>query len=338
MKKFLVIQTAFIGDVVLALPVTQELRRKHPQAEIHFLCRKGNEGLLENHPAIDRVWSWDKKQGKLKNLRGLARELREHTFDIAYNLHRFASSGWLMWRIRAHKKVGFAKNPLAFFLDVQVPHVIPETGGPGNHPHEVQRNLRLLDPDQALPAVVRPKLYPSEADKEKIADWAAKKPYIVVAPASVWYTKQWHPDQWKKMLALLPESLRVYVIGGPGDRDFCEQFLAAHPNAVNLCGELSLLQSAALMRDAVRVLVNDSAPQHFASAMNAPTTALFCSTIPAFGFGPLAEDAIVAEVEEPLPCRPCGLHGHKACPEGHFNCALKIDPQKVVNTIGLPAS
>lgn len=73
--------------------------------------------------------------------------------------------------------------------------------------------------------------------------------------------------------------------------------------------------------------VNDSAPLHIASAMNAPVTAIFCSTVPAFGFGPLRENGRVVETLEKLDCRPCGLHGHQACPKGHFKCALGIAPE-----------
>ena len=87
---------------------------------------------------------------------------------------------------------------------------------------------------------------------------------------------------------------------------------------------------AALMEGAAMNYVNDSAPLHIASAMNAPVTAVFCSTVPAFGFGPLRENGRVVETTEKLDCRPCGLHGHRACPKGHFRCALGIGVEQVV--------
>ena len=71
--------------------------------------------------------------------------------------------------------------------------------------------------------------------------------------------------------------------------------------------------------------VNDSAPLHIASAMNAPVTVYFCSTEPSFGFGPLSDNKTIVEVKEKLNCRPCGLHGKESCPKGHFNCGLKIE-------------
>jgi heptosyltransferase-2 len=87
------------------------------------------------------------------------------------------------------------------------------------------------------------------------------------------------------------------------------------------------------MKEAAMNYVNDSAPMHFASAVNAPVTAVYCSTIPAFGFGPLSDKSFIVEIEEPLDCRPCGLHGYRACPRGHFHCAYKIQEVQLLQTL-----
>ena len=121
--------------------------------------------------------------------------------------------------------------------------------------------------------------------------------------------------------------MNIYLLGGPDDIEQCEEIKQSAKNrtVVNLCDKLSFLESAALMQTAKMNHVNDSAPLHIASAMNAPVTAYFCSTVPAFGFGPLGKNARIVEVKEKLSCRPCGLHGKKECPEGHFNCGFKIE-------------
>jgi heptosyltransferase-2 len=320
MKRFLVIQTAFIGDVVLALPVVQRLHALHPGCEVHVVVRKGNEGLLENHPAVQRIWIWNKKEGKLKNLFALARELRAFAFDGVYNLHRFGSSGFLTWRMKATEKVGFDKNPWSWCFTRRVAHEIPYVQH-GKAQHEVQRNLYLLE--GSFTASLRPQLHPSPADEAFVGPWAQAKPYVVLAPASVWFTKQMPAERWRDLMARFPAHYTVYLVGAPGDAALADTLTSAHPRAENLCGKLTLLQTAALMRTAHRVYANDSAPMHFASAVNAPTTAFFCSTVPEFGFGPLSEDAEVIEVKG-LACRPCGLHGHKKCPKGHFGCGLKM--------------
>ena len=65
--KILVIQTAFLGDVVLATAVLEKLHQYFPDAQIDFVLRKGNEGLLSSHPFLHNLLLWDKKQQKIKN-------------------------------------------------------------------------------------------------------------------------------------------------------------------------------------------------------------------------------------------------------------------------------
>ena len=123
----------------------------------------------------------------------------------------------------------------------------------------------------------------------------------------------------------------VYLLGAPTDKEACEEIAeGCNRKVINLAGKLTLLESAALMRDASMNYVNDSAPMHLASAVNAPTCAVFCSTIPAFGFGPLADQSYIVQVEDVMECRPCGLHGHQACPKGHYKCAYAIDLEKML--------
>ena len=325
MKRFLVIQTAFIGDVILALPVAQRLHELHPGCEVHFVVRRGNEDLLHNHPAIQKAWIWDKKEGKLRNLFALIRGLRQHRFDAVYNLHRFASSGFLTWRMRATEKVGFDTNPWSGLFTRRVAHVIP-TLHQGNALHEGQRNLYLLEGSFSFP--VRPLLYPSTADAKHVQPYAHRKPFVVMAPASVWATKQLPAQRWRALMQRIPAHFTVYLVGAPGDAALAEGLSDAHPQAVNLCGKLSFLQSAALFSQAQRVYANDSAPMHIASAVNTPCTAFFCSTVPDFGFGPLSDDSEVMEVEG-LACRPCGLHGHRKCPKGHFDCGERMPVERV---------
>jgi heptosyltransferase-2 len=127
------------------------------------------------------------------------------------------------------------------------------------------------------------------------------------------------------------------LLGAPTDHATCEsiRLASANENVINVAGTLSFLESAALMKKAVMNFVNDSAPMHLASAMNAPVTAIFCSTVPSFGFGPLSDRSTVIETKEKLECRPCGLHGFKACPKGHFKCAYSISNTELVNALGV---
>jgi heptosyltransferase-2 len=328
-KNILIIQTAFIGDVILALPLAQRLKQAFPKAMIHFLIRKGNESLLEKHPAIDQLWIWDKKTHKSLHLWQLIQALRTIEFDLVINCQRFFSTGLLTAMMKTTERRGFQENPWAFTYTFKTPHTKSKIGVTP-YLHEVDRNLQLL---QGICSVTteRPQLHIMPGHRKKIAHYVGS--YVVLAPASVWFTKQWPAERWQELVSRIPEYINCLIIGATGDAHMAQQIINYAGRGENLCGKLTLMESAALMENAIRVISNDSAPLHLASAVNAPVTGIFCSTIPAFGFFPLSDDSIMLESQQPLKCRPCGLHGKKSCPEGHFKCGYNINAQMVMDTI-----
>ena len=329
MYKFLIIQTAFIGDVVLATALIEKLHQHYPEAQIDFLLRKGNEGLLSHHPVIKKLWVWDKKTNKQINLLRIIYNIRKDRYTHVINVHRFGTSGLVTFLSGAKYKAGFDNNPFSFCYTKKVKHIISAPYSE-NPIHEVQRNQMLIE-DITDKEASLPQLYPLHADYEKIRAFQSK-PYICIAPSSVWFTKQFPKEKWVKLINVLPKDNKIYLLGGPADTPMAEAIIngVVHPDVQSLCGQLNFLQSAALMQGALMNYVNDSGPLHFASAIDAPVTAVYCSTVPAFGFGPLRKNGRVVEIAERLYCRPCGLHGHKACPEGHFRCALEITNEQLL--------
>lgn len=321
--KILIIQTAFIGDVVLATSLLEKLHAKNTDTQIHFLLRKGNEGLLHEHPFINKVWIWDKKSNKYSNWFRLLISIRKEKFDVVVNCQRFGASGLLTGFSSAKEKTGFAKNPFSFLFTKKYPHVIGKRADKV-YAHEIDRNQQLISKFTDEVAAL-PKLYPSPTDIEQIKSFV-QEPFITISPASVWFTKQFPKVKWLELINKIPSSYNIYLLGGGVDKTFCDEIieLSARKNTLNLAGELSFLQTAALMKQATMNYTNDSAPLHFASAMDAPVTAVFCSTIPQFGFGPLSKQYNILQEKENLYCRPCGLHGRKTCPEKHFKCAGDI--------------
>lgn len=324
--RFLIIQTAFIGDVILATAMLEQVHEAYPTAVLDMLVRKGNEGLLANHPFLNEVLVWDKKGAggalaKYQDFWRLLNIIRSRHYDAVLNLQRYGTMGLLTVLSEAKKTIGFDKNPFARFFTHQVEHRFE----PGVH--EVDRNAGLL---RALGItggfVRRPKLYPSLDDYSVVKTYQ-RRPYICIAPMSVWFTKQYPAQRWVELIQALPVGMRVYLLGAPTDASACEVIktqAGGKADVVSLAGKLSLLQSAALQQGAVMNYVNDSAPLHLCSAMNAPTTAVFCSTVPEFGFGPLADGSRVVQTPELLDCKPCNLHGRARCPLGHFRCAWSI--------------
>lgn len=327
MTKFLIIQTAFIGDVILSTPVIEKLKREFPSCRIDFLLRKGNEGLFENHPHIYKLYIWNKKERKYAGMLSLIKEIRNEKYDYVINLQRFMATGVFTVFSGAAIKVGFNKNPLSFLFTNRYQHIIDQTGV---NTHEIDRNLLLLTDIVKNHDRQMPRLYPSKADFDKVPGGD----YITISPTSVWFTKQYPAKYWIELIKMVPDSYIVYLLGGKADFEGCEfiKVESGSERVVNMAGKLSFLQSAAYMQSAKMNYVNDSAPLHMASSMNAPVTAVFCSTTPNFGFGPLGKNSRIAEASPSPHCKPCGLHGYKACPLGHFKCA-DIDPALVLGDI-----
>jgi heptosyltransferase-2 len=325
LKKILVIQTAFIGDAILATGIIEKLHQYYTETEIHFLVRKGNESLFENHPFLRQVLVWDKSK-KYSDLWRLLQAIRKEKFDVAINLQRFGATGLLTGFSGATKTIGFEKNPFFFLFSESYPHEIQ------NSKHEVERNHELIK-NITDNHFEKPKLYPSEKDINLISKYT-ENPFVCIAPASVWFTKQLPEEKWVELINKTNSAYTIFILGSKADNDLAQRIIdaATNKNVVNLCGKISLLQSAVLMKLATMNYVNDSAPLHLASSVNAPVTAFFCSTIPEFGFGPLSENSQIIQTEEKLICRPCGLHGKKACPEGHFKCGKSINISSVPNT------
>lgn len=317
-QKILIIQTASIGDVILATPVIEKVHANYPEAQIDFVLKEGFEDLLRGHPYVRAILSWNKNESKYTNLYNLLEYIRSGHYDIVINLQRFLSTGILTAFSGAKAKIGFKKNPMSLLFTKSFKHKI---GKKYPHTHEIDRNLELTsfmkDTKRYLP-----RLYPGKKAEAKTSQYKTRS-YITISPASIWFTKQFPKKKWVAFLNKIPEDFNVFFLGAKEDQELSDQIIktSSHPHVMNLCGRLSMLESASLIADAHMNYANDSAAQHFASAMNAPITTIYCSTIPEFGFGPLSDNNAVVQTDEDLYCRPCGLHGYDKCPEGHFRCA-----------------
>jgi heptosyltransferase-2 len=333
LKKILIIQTASLGDVVLTTPIIECLSAEYPDAEIDFLLKYGYQDVFNRHPKLHHIYFWDKREKKYARLWELIMIIRENKYDAVINVQRFASTGLMTVLSGSRIRIGFDKNPFSLFFTHRVKHRI---GKGESQPHETERNLQLIESISRCPEA-KMKLYPQPQDYARVSQYKTST-YITIAPASLWFTKQFPSEKWIEFISKLDDDVRVYFLGSPKEKQICEEIIrkSGHENSLNLAGALSFLESAALMQDAMMNYVNDSAPMHFASAVNAKTCVIYCSTVPEFGFGPRAENAVIVQTEKPLSCKPCGLHGHKACPQKHFDCALTIDVKQLTDLLDKP--
>lgn len=325
--RMLVIQTAWLGDVVLTTPLFAALKHAWPRARLSVIVTPASAPLLANSPDVDELIVHDKKKGGLRDLGRVMAAARNGGFDLVVSPHRSARSALLTWYSRAPHRVGYFEAACARAYNIRVRR--PRAR------HEVERILALA---AAMGVKVdwntRPRLVATAAERAAARELAGGKPYALVSPSSAWETKRWTPAGFAAAAgSLAARGLAVVLTGPPGDAAVGEAVAAAMTApALNLFGRTDIRGLTALVAEAAVVLANDSAPIHIAAAFDIPTVAVFGATVPVQGFGPRASRAEVVEVSG-LDCRPCGAHGTRSCPQKHFKCMLDLDAAAVITAL-----
>ena len=334
----LVIQTAFVGDVVLSTPLFEAARTRLGANRIGAVVRPETANLLRNSPHVDDIVVYDKhgaQKGPLELLR-LARGLRGAGYDAALIPHRSLRSALLGFLAGIPVRVGFDRSAGRLgrlLLTDRVPY---------RSVHEVDRNLSLLASWEGDTDGIRPALYPDDEDRMRVdalmrqSDVAPSEPLCGISPGSVWATKRWLPGRYAALIRRLAREYgyRSVLFGSSGDRPLCAEIAAeSGVDPLNAAGALTLLQSAALAARCSAMVSNDTGMGHVAAAMDTPVVALFGPTVPAFGFVPYGPGHQV--VETPLDCRPCSAHGGNRCPIGTHDCMGGITVERVIEAVAV---
>lgn len=323
----LVVQTAFLGDVLLTTPLLAVLAERHGALDV--VTTPAAAPLLDTHPAVRHVLAFDKRGSDrgLRGLRRLGRRLRAERYDTAYLPHRSLRSALLVRLAGVPRRVGYRDGWRLLYTETRAR---PTTG------HEIDRLLALAD---APPHhQVRPSLQLTAADVAGAEQWlrgaGMAPPFVALAPGSIWGSKRW--PHYGLLARRLAERLPVVLVGGPGDAPLGDAIVRqanGAPRPVrNASGKLTLRQSAAVIERAGALVTNDSAPLHLAQAVGTPTVAIFGPTLPAFGFGPRGPRDVALGVEG-LTCRPCSAHGPPACPLHHHLCMQSLPVEDVLHAI-----
>jgi len=311
---------------VLTTPLFEALAARHGPVDV--VTTPAAAPLIETHPAVRRVIPYD-KNGRDRGLAGLlrlARSLRAERYECAYLPHRSLRTALAAWLARIPQRVGFDDGWRSLYTDVR---------RRAKQGHEIDRVLAL-----AGVAVhrARPTLHVTLADRAAtegfLREHAIPERFVALAPGSIWGSKRW--PYYRELAERLAERAGIVVVGAAEDArlaaEMTEAVARAGGRAVSGCGRLSVRQSVEAIRRAAVLVTNDSAPLHFAQAVDTPTVAIFGSTAPSFGFGPRGPRDQVVELEG-VPCRPCSPHGPPRCPLGHHVCMKSLSVQDVLQAI-----
>jgi len=335
-EKILVLQTSFLGDVVLTTPLLSALKRRFPSARLSVLCTPQAKPLLEGNPDIHEILTDDKK-GDGRGWLGIwrkAKELRQKGFTMALSPHKSFRSGLLLFLARVPRRVGFRKSAGWFFYHHRVQR------DPSRH--DAERMLSLLQPFVSEHGGDRGELQVfADAGAEETVERLFRSLGISgngvtfgINPGSVWATKRWTAEGYAELMVRLNERYRceILLFGGPEDVKVVERIQRLSGQlGISLAGKIALRELVSAIGRCDLFITNDSAPMHIAVARGIPVVAIFCATTRALGFYPYSSRAVV--VEKDLPCRPCSSHGGRRCPLGTEDCMRLIRSDDILRAV-----
>jgi heptosyltransferase-2 len=329
MKRVLVIQTAFIGDLIMSTQIYKGLKSIDKNLEIDVVVAKQSQSILANNPHISTVIPFQKKstRTKIKDFVKIIRAGRKRNYDMAISLQMSLTSSLIMVLCGIPIRIGSYRQKL-------LTHPVRFQKGL----HIIERNGMLLQAVKRMDFDLSTELFTSESDQKKIDKMIIhnSKYNIGIAPGSVRQTKMWPLKNFVHLIQHIKKEYNIYLIGGPAETQISQEICAQidQENVIDAVGKLSLLESAELISRMDLMLTNDSAPLHMANAMNVPVFAFFGPTVKRFGCYPYREKDMILEVED-LDCRPCSKHGGNTCPEKHFRCMKDIQPDFVLNELNI---
>lgn len=335
-KTILVIRSSAMGDIVMASPLIKGLKRMYPETRILWLVEPQFAPLLHANPDVNGLlifnktkWKTLAKQGKLialtREILALRSAMKEESIELALDVQGLFRSRFLAWLSGAKTRIGFlSKEPGCFFMT----KVVPKGGDSSRMGSEYCHLLELLGNTSVE---CRPELLISADDVqialEELAEAGVGQPFIAIAPFTTRPQKHWFNSRWQELASEVVRSLgmKLVILGGPADREHANEICSASmcEGVVNLAGQLSLMQSAAVIKHASLLIGVDTGLTHMGSAFSIPTIALFGATCP---YTKTASPNTVV-LYHTYPCSPC--RRSPSC-DGRFDCMQAISVAEVM--------
>lgn len=309
--KFLIIRFSSIGDIVLTTPVIRCLRKKYPDAAIHYLTKSNFGAIVASNPYVDKVLLLD------SNIKGTIEEIKEegydHIIDLHHNVRTLSMKGSLKHpSFHSFNKLNIEKW---IFTNFKINLM------PGKH--IVDRYMATVEKLGVVNDGLGLDYFIPEKDKvnEKDIPFSHSHGYLAIAIGAAHNTKKLPVEKLLELVTRI--EFPIILLGGKEDILIGEQIASVDLVKIyNACGKFSLNESADLVRNARLVIAHDTGVMHIAAAFKKHILSVWGNTVPAFGMTPYQTEFEIFQVNK-LWCRPCSKTGFKKCPLGHFKCMNK---------------
>lgn len=338
--RILIVRLSSIGDVLHATPVATALKRAFPCCHITWIVSRTPSSLLLDNPNIDRVFIWSREDfeaaaanrqiGQLRKLwHRLKKFYHEEQFDLALDIHGLFLSGAITAASKAPRRIGMAntRELNRYFMTELAP--------PPNDPHVIRRYLSILAPlgihqaDEAMTLVIPAHLQDFAKPFLTALGVNLKKKILLINMKTSWPSKNWNNENFAKLITLLPPNVEPILCGSPHDLDAAAEVkhLCARP-LFDVTGKTTLLELAALLKQADLLLSGDTGTLHMATAVGTRTIGLWGPTKPEV-YGPLGPGHVA--IRSNHPCIAC----HKTkCRLPENVCLQSIRPERINRQIG----
>ena len=359
-SRILLVKPSAVGDVVHTIPLLVKLRARYPQARIDWFITPENAELVRHHPAVSNVVLFNRRNFASfgRNWRATAgpfellRQLRRTRYELVIDIHGQFRTAAFVRATGAPVRIGFdrpIKRVRTETADHQL-HNVPVHGWAGAREgswlaythripiptldvHAIDRYLwvgKMLGLDSAPPDL---RIYLSPETETRAAQLLARhglEIFAVLAPGTMWETKHWLPERFAETGRLLiKRGLGIVVVGTSRDKDRCRIVADLCPGAVDLSGQTSLGELAAIIKRSKVTVTNDSGSMHLAVALETPVVSIFGPTNPVH-IGPYGRPEAVVRLD--LPCSPCNYRRLRQCPYGHA-CMEQLTAGMVLDRI-----
>lgn len=343
-KRIIVVDLLYLGDLLFAHPFFEGLRELFPEARIDLAANSNFAEIMRVNPNLDHVYSYNKNWTTARSYK-FAKKLKMNNYQLGINIHGNWRTALLLKLIAADKSIGYGGQGRGLFLDEEVEknidsHMIEFYLKFLNQLQQSQllaeyfkdQKLELKDQQRAYPVLRVDQTYIQKANK-KLNDLGLKSEFIVLNTGGSWETKRWPEEYFAEIADHLAErGFKILFVGGPSDTERVSYILNKIENEeliYNLCGKTSLLELAAVLKRAELVISGDTGPVHVAAAVGTDTAAIFGPSDEKL-YAPRGQGKNLVIKNTGLECRPCGKH---ECPLDHFKCMRELSPELVVERI-----